>query len=474
MTLSKADRQRYGQGWKHNAFNEYVSDMISLHRSLPNLPDSENNRRHIKSKYAYVLFTRIIFSDRCKAEKYHPKMPDTSVIICFHNEAWSVLLRTVHSVLDRSPPHLLKEIILVDDFSDMAHLKQPLLDYVAKLRIVRVVRTTKREGLIRARLLGFANITAQTATFLDSHCECTDGWLEPLLDRIALDDRTVTVPVIDTLDDKTLKYNFTGISVGGFTWTLVYSWHAIPKHELDRRNSSIEPIRSGLYFYCCFHNHTTIYHWILKKIPNRIISFVRSPISLSLRTPAMAGGLFSISKRFFEEIGTYDEGMDIWGAENLELSFRVWMCGGTLEILPCSHVGHIFRKRSPYKWLTSVGKVLVRNNIRMAEVWMDEFRNYYYTWINIQEKKLRSAAAPVCLDGRSDALHKLIKLEAYQCHGQWGNQLWMMSKDNEIRRDDACFDHNGGEDVILYQCHPIKDQGFQYWLHREVSIRSHR
>ena len=60
----------------------------------------------------------------CKTRKYAGTLPTTSIIIPFHNEGWTTLLRTVHSIINRTPRILLEEVILVDDKSTRPWLGQ--------------------------------------------------------------------------------------------------------------------------------------------------------------------------------------------------------------------------------------------------------------------------------------------------------------------------------------------------------------
>ncbi|CAL1548359.1 unnamed protein product [Lymnaea stagnalis] len=92
-------------------------------------------------------------------------------------------------------------------------------------------------------------------------------------------------------------------------------------------------------------------------------------------SPTMPGGLYAVSRDWFAKLGKYDDGLDFWGGENLEMSFKTWMCGGSILLISCSHVGHIFRTKNP----TLVGINLnYKNAVRVAEVWMDQYKHFFY------------------------------------------------------------------------------------------------
>ncbi|CAL8251730.1 unnamed protein product [Arctogadus glacialis] len=432
-TMSKEEEKEKAEGETRHCFNQFASDRISLSRSLG---DDTRPSECVERKFR-----------RC------PALPTTSVIIVFHNEAWSTLLRTVYSVLHTSPASLLTEIIMVDDASTAEHLKSQLDEYVRQLKIVRVLRQRERKGLITARLLGASEAKGEVLTFLDAHCECFHGWLEPLLARIVEEPTAVVSPEITSIDMNSFSFhkpvaNARSYNRGNFDWSLSFGWENIPEDAKKKRLDETYPIK----------------------------------------TPAFAGGLFSISQEYFEHIGTYDDKMEIWGGENIEMSFRVWQCGGQLEIIPCSVVGHVFRSKSPHTFPKGT-EVITRNQVRLAEVWMDGYKEIFYrrngnagkmardnnygdisdrlklreslqcknfTWLleniypeiflpDLHPKKfgaLRNAGSLSCLDaGESNKGGKPVIM--YTCHNMGGNQYFEYTSSNELR-------HNIGEQLCLH------------------------
>jgi len=269
LVKTKEDQKIREMGYKDYAFNVLVSLRLDYHREIP---DTRNKLCHIQN-YSKVLL-------------------NASVIICFYNEEKNTLYRTLHSVLDRTPSHLLHEILLVNDFSDNGLSDDEINHYIFENLNpkVKLFSTKRREGLIRARVYGAKQATGQVLVFLDSHCEVNQQWLEPLLNRIQTNHTFVVTPIIDIINSDTFQYTPSPLVRGGFNWGLHFKWDSLPEQTLSKPEDFVKPIRS----------------------------------------PTMAGGLFAIDREYFFDIGEYDAGMNVWGGENLEISFRIWMCGGRL------------------------------------------------------------------------------------------------------------------------------------------------
>eukprot|EP00108_Taenia_solium_P004930 TsM_000408800 transcript=TsM_000408800 gene=TsM_000408800 len=308
-------------------YNSHACKLIALDRSLGHRPAKE-----------------------CLAITYPDKLPTASVILIFFNEPFRLIIRTVFSVVNRSPPALLKEVILLDDGSTQNDLLNNLDKFVKDTwpdGIVRIVRLPQRTGLIRARLEGAKVATADVIVFLDAHCEATHRWLEPLLYRIWQKPDAVVCPAIANIDRFTLKIfrtdvrytedGWLSLRVGSFSWDGMYVFEHPPRSSVVKRQSNADTIESL----------------------------------------TMPGGLFAMRRDYFFKLGGYDDGMEIWGGENLELSFRIWQCGGSLEFSPCSTVGHVYRATHPYSFPGNKD-YNGYNTARMAEVWMGMYKENFY------------------------------------------------------------------------------------------------
>ncbi|KAK9505567.1 hypothetical protein O3M35_009587 [Rhynocoris fuscipes] len=408
---------------------------------------------------------------RCLTKKYPSDLPSASIVIIFTNERWSPLIRTIYSVINRTPANILKEIILVDDASTLDELKDKLEYYISTRlpKFVKLYRLTERSGLIKARLHGARQATGDVLIFLDAHCEVGIKWAEPLLARIKEDRRNVVVPIIDVIDDKTFEYQNNGgtydFEVGGFTWSGHFTWIAVSDEEKTRRKTAEAPTRS----------------------------------------PTMAGGLFAIDRKYFWEIGSYDEDMEIWGGENLEMSFRVWQCGGVLETIPCSRVGHIFRTFHPYTFPGNKDTHGI-NTARTVKVWMDEYQRLFYnhrpdlkdidigdiskrielrkslnckpfSWYlkNVYKNKfipdehaeaygrVRNEVTNNCLDNLQQDEDEKINLGLYPCHEKlYDSQFFSFSLNSELRREFSCAEvlpHT--HEVIMQKCNNSPWQKWQ-------------
>ncbi|KAM7536448.1 hypothetical protein Aperf_G00000083261 [Anoplocephala perfoliata] len=354
-----------------DGYNSYACKLIALDRSLGHRPAKE-----------------------CLAIEYPANLPTASVILVFFNEPFRLIIRTVFSVVNRTPPAYLKEVILLDDGSTQDDLLEPLDVFVKKTwpdGIVRIVRLPQRSGLIRARLEGAKAALGDVLIFLDAHCEATFRWIEPLLYRIQQKPDAVICPAIANIDRFTLKFfrtdvrytedGWLSLRVGSFAWDGMYMFEHPPSRSVIKRKSNADPIESI----------------------------------------TMPGGLFAMDREYFFKLGGYDEGMEIWGGENLELSFRIWQCGGTLEFSPCSTVGHVYRVTHPYSFPS--GKDYNGYNIaRMAEVWMDMYKENLY--LARGDLKLATPTSIMARVVRRDDLQKI----------DFGD----ISKRKQIRSDLGC------------------------------------
>ncbi|MGH0130218.1 UNVERIFIED_CONTAM: hypothetical protein FKN15_041729 [Acipenser sinensis] len=190
-------------------------------------------------------------------------------------------------------------------------------------------------------------------------------------------------------------------------------------------------------------------------------------------SPALIG-CFVVDRQYFEEIGLLDEGMEVYGGENVELGIRVWQCGGSVEVLPCSRIAHIERAHKPYT--EDLTGHVRRNALRVAEVWMDEFKSHVYMAWNIPQEDSGIDIGDI---SERKALRKRLQCKTFR----W----YLVNVYSEMRmytdtiaygvlknslKSDLCLDQGPDTDniPIVYMCHGMTPQNVYYTGSQQLHV----
>ncbi|XP_073336794.1 probable polypeptide N-acetylgalactosaminyltransferase 8 [Pagrus major] len=311
--LSEEEQKEAERLFQRYGYNAFLSDRLPLNREIPD--------------------TR---PRRCAEKKYPEDLPTISVVLIYLDEALSVIKRAVRSIIDKTPARLLRDIVLVDDHSSNEDLKESLDEYINYIHeghpgLVKKVRHSEQLGLTQARLSGWKAAEGDVVAILDVHIEVHVQWAEPLLARIKEDRTVILTPVFDNVRFYDLTVAPYTAAADAFDWALWCMYESFRPEWYDLKDET-QPAKS----------------------------------------PSIMGILVA-DRKFFGEIGSLDGGMKIYGGENVELGIRVWLCGGSIEVIPCSKIAHIERFRKPY--LPDLSVTMKRNALRVAEVWLDEYKH---------------------------------------------------------------------------------------------------
>jgi glycosyltransferase involved in cell wall biosynthesis len=232
-------------------------------------------------------------------------MTSLSVIVISLNEGES-LRRTVDNLRDTQPPQT--EIIVVDDGSTDGSVSFLSDGYPG----VTLLRPAERLGVARARNFGARHAKGDVLVFSDAHVLTPEGWSGPLLDLLARPEVGAVAPAIGMMHSAAAES--TGYGQKWCDASLAVAW--------------LGQQRDGPY-----------------------------PV------PLLCGCFLALRRAVFTEIGGFDSGMVLWGAEDSELSIRLWTLGYECWVAPEVNVQHAFRAQFPYevKW-----EPVLHNRLRLA------------------------------------------------------------------------------------------------------------